>query len=662
MARTLPAGMAANITAASQAPAFSCTLQDLVQRPTLMGSNASARGRTCSVVTNGNAIVEASVRQGADPNVLEVRRISDPTSSTQWQQNLSTLTSGALASAGCAISKDGSGNLNVYYQSSADRKIYYYSSTNDGVSWSGPTATNGALPLGTGNFCYGLACDGNLNLWGIFASYDPNGACILARSTYSGSWSAWSNEGPSSPTWGLMRGISCATNGAATDFACGVQTRSGLNGIAAGTFYRSGGAYGAISTPVPFDTPNLGLSYANPCLFLYSGVWWMAVTLTDSGSVSGVAQARTQVLSSTDFVSWTPFASLGYVFQYGCQVVRHSNGSVYVFDAVNCYSFPAGPAATDVSNDVLSVTITDHLDDPASVTVVLDNTSGAYLTDANARADATLSVAFGYAGQTVTTHVAIVDTLTFEVSPRQNTVTINARSHPKLLDYPSARFVAYSNQSLAAIITDICQRSGATLAALPGTSQFSQTLSCFMIPPGETWLSALKRLSGIYGFSFFGTAAPSIKVVEPQPGDASVWSYGSEILAASYGLASDQANVIRVSGSSSPGAVTPFAEAIDTTNLTTIGRERYRNVVDRNLDTAAKCQIRATFTLQEEQRHAVHGQLVCALNPQHELLDVISITDAAIGASNLALRIESISWVADFETGVYEQQLHLSGV
>jgi prophage tail gpP-like protein len=262
----------------------------------------------------------------------------------------------------------------------------------------------------------------------------------------------------------------------------------------------------------------------------------------------------------------------------------------------------------------------------------------------------------------VTTHVAIVDTLTFEVSPRQNTVTINARSHPKLLDYPSARFVAYSNQTLAAIITDICRRAGATLAALPGTSQFSQALSCFMIPPGETWLSALKRLSGIYGFNFFGTAAPAIKIVEPQPGDSSVWSYSSEILAASYGVASDQANIIRVSGSSTAGAPTPFAEAIDTANLSVIGRERYRNVVDRILDTAAKCQIRASLELRQEQRDAVHGQLICALNPQHELLDVISITDAAIGASNLQLRIESISWAADFETGVYEQQLHLCGV
>ena len=138
-------------------------------------------------------------------------------------------------------------------------------------------------------------------------------------------------------------------------------------------------------------------------------------------------------------------------------------------------------------------------------------------------------------------------------------------------------------------------------------------------------------------------------------------SYGTEAFAAAYGQSADQANAIRVTGITSTTPASPvFADSFDTTNILTTGRERFRNVVDRQLDTSAKCAIRGGLLLREEQMAATHGELIVTINPQHELLDVIQFSDSTIALSNQPLRISAIEWIADFEHGTWEQKLTLS--
>jgi hypothetical protein len=133
---------------------------------------------------------------------------------------------------------------------------------------------------------------------------------------------------------------------------------------------------------------------------------------------------------------------------------------------------------------------------------------------------------------------------------------------------------------------------------------------------------------------------------------------GGEILAAEYGVETTRPNVIRVTGSTS-NLNTTWSEAIDTANLLLTGDERVKLMVDRMLDTSAKCRIKAAQELRVVQREAVHGTLAVAINPQHELGDVITFSDAAFDLASTAMRINAMVWTYRAEEATFDQLLHL---
>jgi hypothetical protein len=145
---------------------------------------------------------------------------------------------------------------------------------------------------------------------------------------------------------------------------------------------------------------------------------------------------------------------------------------------------------------------------------------------------------------------------------------------------------------------------------------------------------------------------------DPQATDPSTWAYASEVLATEYGQESNRPNVVRVVGATI-STTTAWSEAVDENNVLLTGSERFLLIVDRMLDTSAKCLQRATSELRQIQRIATHGGLVVALNPQHELADVITFSDAAIGVEDTAMRISGVTWTYSGGEALYQQQLRL---
>jgi hypothetical protein len=211
---------------------------------------------------------------------------------------------------------------------------------------------------------------------------------------------------------------------------------------------------------------------------------------------------------------------------------------------------------------------------------------------------------------------------------------------------------------VSAILADLAKQARVSIGSPPATAQFSQTIGCFLVNPGETWLSALNRLANVFGFGFCANGGSSVFLFDPQISDPVTWSYGTEILAASRGQEADAANVVRVTGASS--ATTPvWAEVTDAADILARGTERYRNVVDRVLTTSAQCAIRAAQELRAEQRTRVHAQLLVALNPAHQLADVVTATDAGCGMSGTAYRISEMVWQAEPATQTWQHTLTL---
>jgi hypothetical protein len=122
--------------------------------------------------------------------------------------------------------------------------------------------------------------------------------------------------------------------------------------------------------------------------------------------------------------------------------------------------------------------------------------------------------------------------------------------------------------------------------------------------------------------------------------------------------------VVRVTGSTigSTQPSTAWSETTDPANILLVGAERYKLLVDRMLDTSAKCLLRAQQELRLIQRQATHAEAIVTPNPQHELTDVITLTDAGIGIANQALRIAAITTTLAPRNTQWQQILELEGV
>lgn len=663
MARTLPAAIQTALQQSGQQPYFSVTLQDLIARYSTF-AQGTTNGRTDALVSPAGTLIRALVGQGADPNNLLVQRITSPSTASQWSAAYATVASSvAKAAAGCALATDGVSRIRLFYQRNSDSAIVYRDSTDDGQTWGAETLVL-AAPTGQ-SLCYGICSDNPNRVFAIFAAFSY-AACGFYRSSFTTSWSAWSNEGPSSPTgWGQLRGLSCVAISGTVYFAAGVQIKNALTGIGVSTCTYNGTTYSAWSQVQPLDNGNIGITLSNPHIHwdAAGGNWYLTILAGDNGSVSGTTQTRLTVLQSPDFSTWSVFAHLGTGLSYEAHSMVLAS-VVYSFDGASTFTAPAGPAATDVSNDVLSLSISEAGNQPQRMSLTLSNESGQYNNHPSVRVDARITFAFGYGTTLLTTHLMVIDTFTYQVAAGVRELTIQGRSIAKLLDYPQSRFLLYQSQTIAQLVTAICKQAGVALAALPGTQQFSQTVPCFVIAPGETWLQALDRVGAIYGFDHFSDQTPQLRVVERQAGDASTWSYGTEAFGLSYGQSADQANAIRVAGQSTSSTATQpaFCDTFDNANILAEGRERFRNIVDRQLTTGAQCKIRGGLALREEQMNATHGQLIVTINPQHELFDVITMSDTSIGLTNQAMRIHGIEWHVDPEKGSWEQRLQLSGV
>jgi len=424
-----------------------------------------------------------------------------------------------------------------------------------------------------------------------------------------------------------------------------------------------------VTTVQQLDNPNLGLSIQDPSIHFDGVTFYYAATLFDDGSVSGQAGNRTTVYVSTDTFTWNPWQSFAGVFSYGAHALP-VGGVVLLFDGTSLYTAPAAAPSTDLTADVISLAISERLNAEARGSIVLSNQSGQWngsgVPSGPLARDARVSVSLGYVDAilgplTVQTHLLIVDAIEWTVTALERTVTLTLRDTTKLLDYPWSKLVTYTNLTVGQITGKIAGLAGLPIAALPGTQQFGQTVGCFLITSGETLLTALLRASEIYEYDFFSDGTGTLRVVERQASDGSTWTYTTQHLGISYAVGADQSNVIRVMGQGS-GTAQVYADVVDAANLLLVGKERFRQEVERMLDTSAKCRIKASLILRDEQVGAVAAQMAVPMNPAHELTDVVTVTDSAVGLTNVMLRIGGIDLEVHPEAATWMHTLHLTGV
>jgi hypothetical protein len=604
-------------------------------------------------MTSAGTILRVVVGIAADPNLITIQRITSPSTAGQWTAARTWITTTARSSAGCALAQTGS-TIRCFYVNHAATTVVYRDSTDDGVTWGAETATNAAVPPG-GTLCYGIAALDTTHVLvaaATFSGFDLAAAGIY-ESTFSAGWGAWASVGPPTPAWGQIRGL-CSFYGG--HILAGAQMRTLQTGCAV-AWATPGSPWTAWTQLLAMDNKNLGLTYQYPFASFDGNQCCFALMLQDDGTASGVAQTRTGVyLSGGDIIPHL----VGYIGNTlstnACAFLI--GGYLYVFDAGHVYSGIPNTTVLDVSNDVLALTIVERPNAPQAISVTLANNNGQYLAIGQLSPNATMTIALGYNGTTLLTHTAYLDTIAQVAGAENLACEISGRSVSKFLEQVISRALIYSNQTIAQLITAIFQATGIRLDTLPTTSQFSQVLPCFMLQPGDTWATALNRLGNVYGYTHLDRATPSVTIVEPQASDPSTWNYAQETLGLAWAAHADQATLIRVIGQSS--TTTPaFADVTDDTAILLSGGERYRHIVDRNLTTAAQARIRAQIALREEQRKASTGTITVSLNPAHELMDVVTVTDARVGLTSQPMRINGMDWHINMQSGEWLQHLHV---
>lgn len=647
--RTMPANMIAAVSNANQQLAMSVVVQDNTLSFSQLTTGPNA-GHVTSVHSAVGTILRAVVTSTGS---IYVTRVTVANSAAQWAASGVLVASGARYTSSCNMSAT-TNLVRLFFIRNSDAAVCYVDSTDDGLTWSAINVAATA-PVGL-TYCHGIASPNTNVCYASYAQYDggTSGQGPIYQTSLSGSWSALTPTGPTG-NWGQIRGMDTA-QAAKTQVVAGFMRILQATGFAAGAYTVNGGI-SPWATIKPMDPPAIGLSHQYPSVSWSGTYFYSTTTVIDDGSVTGSATTKTEVWQSSDSVNWAPVASLGNLFPNGASVLV-SNGVFYVFDGQTVMQSSTGTNTLDLTADLVTLEIVEKPNAEGGASITLNNYNGQYTNAPQLKSNASVTIQFGYGTDLITTHVMYIDQVRNEATADRLDVILDLRDCTKFLTQVSSRFIALSGKTIAQLIQYVCDQAGVTVASIGTTPQFSQTIPCFAITPGETWDTALNRLANVYAFAYRREGS-TVFFSERQSNDASVWTYGTETFGINWSKTADQSSVIRVIGAPT-GNTVAFAEAVDTAQLTATGRERYRHIVERLLTTSAQCQIKASLVMREEQAHSTTGSVAVALNPGLQLLDVLTITDARVGLASQRARVEEIHWHVDMNTGAYYQQLALT--
>jgi hypothetical protein len=649
-----------------------------------------------TVATSGNADGVNDICRAADGSLVRVRvtrgtdgghqsfqwqRISDPSSVTQWQ-SWTTFGGGAgncFQEGGCAVSNN-SGTLRAFAQQGSGGSLWVWTSTNNGVSWSTSPATV-YTPAPIANML-GIGSAGNND---VFFILQGSNNCYLNACFYSTSWSALRTS--TTPPIAYANGISVVWTGSFYAAAYSDGLSLWLN-----TYYPGSNTWN--SQPIiTGDTQAVARYY--PSLVLIDGIYQLVCCEVDNGLLTGSSYNYPRVRQSADLQHW----SGGFIYQemsavFGITYIKNTfpgaSRAQYVLASMgevmygNDYQTSDISKYLDLSAYMLDYAREEQLDQPARITVTLDNSGNALTSYVSAVGgtsykplgmNATLVLHEGYRtgvppvnDETIITATYKIRSITFIRSLLTNQLQIVAEDNSCLLDVRNRFQVTYVNCTLTWMINEICARAGIFTITLPGTGQMSTTIATFVLRANQTYRVALNELCRLGWLEYFMDQNGTIVFRELSNSDPGIWTYAPEIESLSIGSVDMQANHVIVIGKPpvgySTGAITS-GEAYDVTNVHQIAMERLLINTDPKLTSAALCSSKASFILQQEQRMMVAHRVMVPHNPALQLLDVVTLNDQSAprgsGLSKTA-RIHQMHVVYNAEKAIYDLELQLEGM
>lgn len=699
MVRTISGTLTTAIGAKARIPQVTLTAQDQVMHlQNAVATAGNSENWTSSCIANDGSIIRVQVT--TDPGGIAIftqnfqwQRITDVTNATQWQ-TWTTFTGGS-GNIGqdqtCAVSNN-SGTINAFCQrGTGGNNIWVWSSSNNGVSWSG-SPTSVLSPPGNA-LIKGLASAGNND---IFFIYDVVGGEAIGCSLFSaGAWSALH-------TWTLTTITSLANSSGIAVVWTGSYyvAYSDFFAIHLCTCSSNGVTWTALADIAQAEATAIqrtGLQIAK-----FDGVYWLTCLESDASTYTGTLYCYPRTRGSIDLIHWsngfiqydlndtaTTVYARGTTTLQKTQAPSNSR-QIYIMAGMskgvlysNAYLQSDATQYHDFSGKVVEYKRTDDLGKPGAIAVVLDNANSAITSLVSSYGSTyeplglmnKLVLSEGYKTGTPPTTQEVVNTGTyrirsiiFERAPGINHITIEAEDLSHLLDQKSRYQMTYINQTVSYMIKEICARAGLLNISVPSTSQMSVNIIAYILHASQTYRQALDELCRVGWLEYFMDETETMIFKELSSGDSSVWSYTPEI--EMFVLASDdvRANHIVVTGLPPTGTFinsVTNGEAYDTTHMHVTGVERVEVEADPKLITTTLCNNKAAFDMAQEVRDLYAHSITVPCNPALQLVDVVTVTDqaATIGTGQSAVaRIfkDEVHYLP--EKGMFDQTIHLEGV
>jgi len=212
------------------------------------------------------------------------------------------------------------------------------------------------------------------------------------------------------------------------------------------------------------------------------------------------------------------------------------------------------------------------------------------------------------------------------------------------------------------ILAFVLARVGLKLEVKSQSSVITGYYPDFTINPSDRGDSVISKLLTFVPDVLF-VEGDKAYVVNPQPSDSSVYSYGTDhaIFEGGYRLGAWEYNRIEVEGYAPVSEEAIIVNSFDWDEINRV-YDRLRQLHDRNLDTVAKAQARGEAYLRGAEIQSGGGIITIPVNCGQQLYDVVAITDSRAGLSAEEKRVLGLSLIYSPSRAQYEQRLTLGTV
>jgi hypothetical protein len=353
-------------------------------------------------------------------------------------------------------------------------------------------------------------------------------------------------------------------------------------------------------------------------------------------------------------------------FDFGCEyglAVAHGATGLWLSAPSGVWTAALGDDPLDVTADVLEAVLEER---PAGgrLRLALRNDDGRYTSLSPLKAGAEVRVSPGYvtaSGPQASYGPAYwVDGVELVSGGGEAAVILHGRDGWGLLAAWQARRQyawAAGERNVFTVLRFLFARAGLEFTSVGGSSESANLYPAFTVHPGESGLTAVRRLLGFLP-DVIHLRGEFAFLKEPLAMESSAYGYGTEhaLLRGRYRSGVVEPNRAQVFGDG------VFTERLDWPGVEAV-YDRLVQVHDQNVTSVAQAEGRGDAVLRKAALAAADGEIAAPVNCGQELYDVIEVTDGSAGLSGERQRVLGID--LRYSTGprpVYEQRLSLGGV